>query len=112
MVETQGSTGLVGFIFVEPKISKVRLLVAFGKVMSSADISTLYRAFTQALTDVLAEHAVGPASRGRLARARGGTAFATRPDELTARQRAMGINAVPRTLAPDWVSPSGSPVTA
>jgi hypothetical protein len=37
---------------------------------SSADISTLYREFTQALTDVLAEHAVGPASRGRLARAR------------------------------------------
>jgi hypothetical protein len=30
---------------------------------SSADISTLYREFTQALTDVLAEHAVGPASR-------------------------------------------------
>jgi hypothetical protein len=43
----------------------------FGKVMSSdADISMLYREFTQALTDVLAEHAVGPASRGRLARAR------------------------------------------
>ena len=37
---------------------------------SSADISTLYREFTEALTDVLAEHAVGPASRGRLARAR------------------------------------------
>ena len=37
---------------------------------NSADISTLYREFTQALTDVLAEHAVGPASRGRLARAR------------------------------------------
>jgi len=29
---------------------------------SGADISTLYREFTQALTDVLAEHAVGPAS--------------------------------------------------
>ena len=37
---------------------------------SGADILTLYREFTQALTDVLAEHAVGPASRGRLARAR------------------------------------------
>jgi hypothetical protein len=37
---------------------------------SGADISTLYREFTQALTDVLAEHAVGPASHGRLARAR------------------------------------------
>lgn len=42
-----------------------------GKVMSSgADISTLYQEFTEALTDVLAEHAVGPASRGRLARTR------------------------------------------
>jgi hypothetical protein len=37
---------------------------------SGADISMLYREFTQALTDVFAEHAVGPASRGRLARAR------------------------------------------
>ena len=37
---------------------------------SGADISTLYHEFTQALSDVLAEHAVGPASRGRLARAR------------------------------------------
>ena len=35
-----------------------------------ADISTLYREFTQALMDVLAEQAIGPASRGRLARAR------------------------------------------
>jgi hypothetical protein len=34
-----------------------------------ADISTLYREFTQALMDVLAEQAIGPASRGRLARA-------------------------------------------
>ena len=34
------------------------------------DISALYREFTQALTDVLAEQAIGPASRGRLARAR------------------------------------------
>ena len=37
---------------------------------SSADISMLYREFTQALSDVLAEHAAGPASRGRLARTR------------------------------------------
>ena len=37
---------------------------------SSGDISTLYREFTQALTDVLAEHAAGPASRGQLARTR------------------------------------------
>jgi hypothetical protein len=37
-------------------------LARLRKVMSSsADISTLYREFTQALTDVLAEHAVGPA---------------------------------------------------
>ena len=42
-----------------------------GKVMSSAThISALYRAFADALTDVLAENAVGLASRGRLARTR------------------------------------------
>ena len=34
------------------------------------DISTVYREFTDALTDVLSENAVGPASRGRLARTR------------------------------------------
>jgi hypothetical protein len=37
---------------------------------SSTDISTLYREFTEALTEVLAENAVGPARRGRLARSR------------------------------------------
>jgi len=37
---------------------------------SSPDISTLYREFTEALTEVLAENAVGPARRGRLARSR------------------------------------------
>ena len=37
---------------------------------SSIDISTLYREFTDALTEVLAENSVGPARRGRLARAR------------------------------------------
>ena len=37
---------------------------------SNADISLLYREFTDALTEVLAENAVGPAHRGRLARAR------------------------------------------
>ena len=37
---------------------------------SSTDISTLYREFTEALTEVLAENAVGPAHRGRLARSR------------------------------------------
>lgn len=34
------------------------------------DISVLYREFTDALTEVLAENAVGTARRGRLARAR------------------------------------------
>jgi hypothetical protein len=37
---------------------------------SSRDISVLYREFTDALIEVLAENAVGPARRGRLARAR------------------------------------------
>jgi hypothetical protein len=32
----------------------------------STDISTLYREFTDALTEVLAENAVGPARHGRL----------------------------------------------
>jgi hypothetical protein len=35
-----------------------------------SDISAVYREFTQALRDVLAEQAIGPKSRGRLARAR------------------------------------------
>jgi hypothetical protein len=40
-------------------------------VMSDeTNISTLYHEFTDALTEVLAENAVGPARRGRLARAR------------------------------------------
>ena len=37
---------------------------------SGTHISTLYREFADALTDVLAENAVGLASRGRLARTR------------------------------------------
>ncbi len=37
---------------------------------SGHDISALYSEFTAALTEVLAENAVGPARRGRLARAR------------------------------------------
>jgi hypothetical protein len=41
------------------------LIVTIG-----TDIATLYREFTDALTEVLAENAVGPARRGRLARAR------------------------------------------
>jgi hypothetical protein len=38
---------------------------------AGTDISVLYREFADALTEVLAENAVGPARRGRLARARG-----------------------------------------
>jgi len=37
---------------------------------SGTDISALYSEFTAALTEVLAENAVGQARRGRLARAR------------------------------------------
>jgi hypothetical protein len=37
---------------------------------SGTDISAFYSEFTAALTEVLAENAVGPARRGRLARAR------------------------------------------
>jgi hypothetical protein len=37
---------------------------------AETDISTLYREFSDALTEVLAETAVGLARRGRLARAR------------------------------------------
>jgi len=37
---------------------------------TDTDISALYREFADALTEVLAENAVGPARRGRLARAR------------------------------------------
>jgi hypothetical protein len=37
-------------------------------VASQTDISALYREFTAALAEVLAENAVGPARRGRLAR--------------------------------------------
>jgi hypothetical protein len=38
-------------------------------MITQMDISALYREFTDALTEVLAENAVGPARRGRLARA-------------------------------------------
>jgi hypothetical protein len=37
---------------------------------TTTDISILYREFTDGLTEVLAENGVGPARRGRLARAR------------------------------------------
>ena len=39
-------------------------------MISGIDISALYLEFTNALTEVLAENSVGPARRGRLARAR------------------------------------------
>jgi hypothetical protein len=39
---------------------------------SGTNISALYQEFTDALTEVLAENSVGPARRGRLARARAG----------------------------------------
>jgi hypothetical protein len=38
--------------------------------MNETDIASVYREFADALTEVLAENAVGPARRGRLARAR------------------------------------------
>jgi hypothetical protein len=37
---------------------------------TGTDLEILYREFTDALTEVLAENAIGPARRGRLARAR------------------------------------------
>ena len=37
---------------------------------TAGDISVLYQEFTEALTEVIAENSVGPARRGRLARAR------------------------------------------
>lgn len=36
---------------------------------AGTDIETLYREFTEALTEILAENAVGPTRRGRVARA-------------------------------------------
>jgi hypothetical protein len=47
-------------------------------MVNSSDISTLFREFTDALTNVLAENAVGPAHRGHLARSR--IAFKKHPD--------------------------------
>lgn len=37
---------------------------------TGSSLEALYREFTDALTEVLAENAIGPARRGRLARAR------------------------------------------
>ena len=47
-----------------------------------SDISMLYREFADALTEILAENAVGPARRGRLARAR--AAVKKHPDYIEA----------------------------
>ena len=56
-----------------PPCQRGAVLVSFCMseiCMSSTDISAMYRDFTNALADVLAENAVGLASRGRLARTR------------------------------------------
>ena len=52
-----------------PKLSPIKG-GAGRTALAITDISALYREFTDALTEVLAENAVGPARRGRLARAR------------------------------------------
>lgn len=52
-----------------PKLSPIKG-GAGSTALAITDISALYREFTDALTEVLAENAVGPARRGRLARAR------------------------------------------
>ena len=49
-------------------------------MISGTDISTLYREFTDALTDVLAENATGPARRGRV---RQGPALPSRSTPIT-----------------------------
>jgi len=48
----------------------VRVFEKQQSMTSDAEISVLYQEFTDALTEVLAENSVGPARRGRLARAR------------------------------------------
>jgi hypothetical protein len=50
--------------------SSIRFPIWRQIMSSNTDISTLYREFTDALTEVLAENAVGPARRGHLARSR------------------------------------------
>jgi hypothetical protein len=50
---------------------------------SSTDIAAVYHEFTEALTEVLAENAVGAARRGRLARAH--AAVKKHPDYSVAR---------------------------
>jgi hypothetical protein len=51
----------------------------------STEIAALYREFTDALIDVLAENAVGPARRGPLARAR--AAVKKHPDYRSSRPK-------------------------
>lgn len=52
-------------------VREQRCGLSIPKIMSSSThISTLYREFADALRDILAENAVGLASRGRLARTR------------------------------------------
>jgi hypothetical protein len=46
------------------------LILLEVSMSTGANIEVLYREFTEALTEVLAENAAGPARRGRLARAR------------------------------------------
>ncbi|MGB8629094.1 MAG: hypothetical protein WCD69_06855 [Xanthobacteraceae bacterium] len=46
-----------------------------------ADVSVLYREFTDALTEVLAESAGNPARRGRVARARAAVKKRSEPSE-------------------------------
>jgi hypothetical protein len=50
--------------------ARADVLQVEGIMSSGSDISALYREFTDALTEVLAENAIGPVHRGRLARAR------------------------------------------
>jgi len=55
---------------------------------SSTHISTLYREFADALREVLAENAVGLASRGRLAR----VAIAMLPSPIADATRLTGLS--------------------
>ena len=49
------------------ELAQTLLFVSCKVMSSSTHISALYREFADALRDVLAENAVGPASRGQLA---------------------------------------------
>jgi len=67
----------------------------------TTDISALYSEFTAALTEVLAENAVGPARRARLARAR--AAVKKHPDYSEARYfRAVDASAGPNDRRSVW----------